>query len=185
MKEKLPNFLGRTCDPKLIQQVIQYCISLEHKGTKQQKNRSTISGGNKKPWRQKGTGRARASSIRCPIFRGGAVTFARRGEAKHSSKCNKNMIRLCMSSLLTSSLVNGQLEFIDSISVSSSKTKHFPLNNCTLFLHPAEITDNIVLASRNLHHVYVTTTLNPLDVIRAQKLIITSKALESLEYLNR
>lgn len=182
---QLPACFFHQASDLLVQQVINYLISKTHKGTKQQKSRSLISGGNSKPWAQKGTGRARASSTRSPHFRGGAVTFARVGSiTRRQLKCNKKMYQSALAHLLSQRYASGMITIVDHIDVVSHKTKDSMHLNGTFYLTHDELSPNLVLSTRNRMNVHLVCSLCPLDLIKSKHLTITKHALSGLtQYL--
>jgi large subunit ribosomal protein L4 len=156
-------------------------------GTKAQKNRSDVRGGGKKPFRQKGTGRARAGTIRSPLWRGGGVTFAARPQ-DHSQKLNRKMYRAAMSSILSELVRQDRLIVVDGFSVDAPKTKglinklnDYGLNN--VLIVTAEVDMNLYLSSRNLHHIDVRDVANvdPVSLIAFEKVLVTVPALKQFE----
>lgn len=155
------------------------------------KFRSEVRGGGRKPWRQKGTGRARHGSNRSPIWKGGGVTHGPRKEKSYAQKINSKMARLALRTALSSKLAGGQIKVIDDLTVTSGKTKDFlsaikPWKNreSTLFVGGAG-NKNAELAARNLENgrkikVVTARQLNLLDVLKFKKIILTSEAIKYL-----
>ena len=114
---------NQSVNKELITQLINSFVSNSHQGTKAQKNRSDVRGGGKKPWRQKGTGRARAGTIRSPIWRGGGVTFAARSKSSEPKKINKKMYKSAMRSIFSSLAENNKIFLSKDISIENPKTK--------------------------------------------------------------
>jgi large subunit ribosomal protein L4 len=172
----------------LVHQVVTAYLAGARQGTRAQKNRADVSGGGKKPWRQKGTGRARAGTIRSPIWRSGGVTFAAQPQ-DHSQKVNKKMYRGAMSSILSELVRQERLIVIDGdLSIKQPKTKllvkllsGLGLENALLVSE--EVTENLYLASRNLHKVNVVDVegVDPVSLVGADKLVITVPALKKFE----
>ena len=172
----------------LVHQVVTAYLAGARQGTRAQKNRADVSGGGKKPWRQKGTGRARAGTIRSPIWRSGGVTFAAQPQ-DHSQKVNKKMYRGAMSSILSELVRQERLIVIDGdLSIKQPKTKLLVKLLSGLGLENAlvvseEVTENLYLASRNLHKVNVVDVegIDPVSLVGADKLVITVPALKKFE----
>ena len=117
------SLFNQEVNDNLITQLINSFIDNGHQGTKAQKNRSQVSGGGKKPWRQKGTGRARAGTSRSPIWRGGGVTFAAKSKSSSPKKINKKMYKSAMKSILSSLAKENKVFISQSLDISSNKTK--------------------------------------------------------------
>jgi len=172
----------------LVHQFVSIYVHNSHQNTKGQKNRSAVSGGGRKPWRQKGTGRARAGTIRSPIWRSGGVTFAHVFKPS-KKKLNKKMYRAALRSIFFKLIQEERLVLIDSLEINSppktSDVKRI-LKNLDLFkvvFVLNERDENFELASKNLFNVRVQTvhSLNPLELINAEKVIFTSSAIKSIE----
>lgn len=173
----------------LVHQVVTAHLAGARQGTRAQKNRAAVSGGGKKPWRQKGTGRARAGTIRSPIWRSGGVTFAAQPQ-DHSQKVNKKMYRAAMRSILSELSRQERLVVVDALEIKKPKTKSlvkvlddFGLEGALLVSE--EVSENLYLASRNLHKVGVVDVegVDPVSLIAADKVIITVSALKKFEEL--
>lgn len=157
-------------------------------GTHAVKNRSAVSGGGKKPWRQKGTGRARQGSIRSPQWRGGGVVFGPTPRS-HAYKMPKKAYRLALKSVLSQKVLDSSLVVVDALSFDAPKTKEFKavLNNLNVNEKTLVVLDddnaNAALAARNLENVTVMTAkgVNVLDVINNDKLIVVQSALAQVE----
>jgi large subunit ribosomal protein L4 len=156
-------------------------------GTRAQKTRSEVSGGGKKPWRQKGTGRARAGTIRSPIWRSGGVTFAAKPQ-DHSQKLNKKMYRAGMAAILSQLAREGRLAVVDSISVEAPKTKLLAaklkaMNLDHVMVIADQIDENLFLASRNLPNVLVVEPrfADPLSLVFYKKVVVTKGAIDKLQ----
>ncbi len=171
----------------LVHQVVTAFMAGARAGTKAQKNRSDVRGGGKKPWRQKGTGSARAGSIRSPIWRGGGVTFAARPR-DYSQKINKKMYRGAMRSILSELVRQDRLVVAESFSVESPKTKllveklkAFALQDTLIVVDTEDA--NLQLAARNLHSAAViqASNANPVSLLAFDKVLITVAALKQLE----
>ena len=156
-------------------------------GSKKQKTRSEVSGGGAKPWRQKGTGRARAGTIRSPIWRGGGATFAARPQ-DHSQKVNKKMYRAAMRSILSELIRQDRLVVVEEISVDAPKTKALVGKLETLGLQDVliiseNVEQNLYLAARNLPHVDVrdVQASDPVSLIAYDKVLMTVSAVKKFE----
>lgn len=157
-------------------------------GTHSVKNRSAVSGGGRKPWRQKGTGRARQGTIRAPQWRGGGVVFGPTPR-KYTLKMNKKVRRLALKSALSTKLINGELVVIDSLKLDTPKTKDFAkivtnlnVDRKGIFV-TSEIDENLYLASRNINNVLVQepSEINVLDLLNVTKLVLTVDAVKKIE----
>lgn len=170
----------------LVHQVITSYQTCGRAGTRATKGRSDVSGGGKKPFRQKGTGRARAGTIRSPIWRGGGHTFAKTPyDYSKAKKVNTKVYRRAIACILSQHLREGTLHVVDEIAVKSTKTKDFikmvgsyPLNK-TLFVKD-ELDEDLYLASRNIPDLLVVgfTDVNPVILFQAKALIITKLVAE-------
>jgi large subunit ribosomal protein L4 len=171
----------------LIFQVVTAYMAGARAGTKAQKTRSEVRGGGKKPWRQKGLGKARAGTIRSPIWRGGGVTFAARPR-DHSRKVNKKMYRGAMCSILSELVRQDRLLLVDDFNQAEPKTKSFleklkALDLREVLIVMDEISENLYLAARNVPCVEVVDTLeiNPYNLVGYEKVLMTKNALQKVE----
>lgn len=178
---------GREFNQDLVHQAVVSYMAGARQGTKAQKNRADVSGGGKKPWRQKGTGRARAGTIRSPIWRSGGVTFAAQPR-DHSKKINKKMYRAAMRCILSELNRQERLLVVNDFSVDAPKTKALiaKLNDYSLsdaLIISDSVDENLFLASRNLHKVEVRDVqgLDPVSLIRSEKVVVTVSALKTIE----
>ena len=178
---------AREFNETLVHQTVVTYLAGARQGTVQQKTRSDVSGGGRKPWRQKGTGRARAGTIRSPLWRTGGVTFAARPQ-DHSKKLNKKMYRGAIACILSELIRQGRLLIVDEFVVSSHKTKdlvaklnEFALDNVLIVAE--DIEENLFLAARNLHKVDVLDAagLDPVSLIGFDKVLMTVPALKKVE----
>ncbi len=178
---------ARDYNEALIHQVVTAYLSSGRQGTRAQKNRSAVAGGGKKPWRQKGTGRARAGTIRSPIWRSGGVTFAATPQ-DHSQKVNKKMYRSAMRSILSELARSERLVVVESMTLEQPKTKllvealkGYGLDN--VLIVASEVDQNLYLASRNLHKVDVIDVegVNPVSLIAHEKVVVTVDAVKKFE----
>lgn len=171
----------------LVHQVVTAYMAGARSGTRAHKNRSAVRGGGIKPWRQKGTGRARAGTSRSPIWRSGGVTFAAQPQ-NYEQKVNRKMYRAAMRSILSELYRQERLMVVDAFSVDAPKTKSLvgKLNDMSAkdVLIVTDATDeNLELAARNLHTVDVRTPaqVDPMSLVAFDKTIITSAALKQIE----
>jgi large subunit ribosomal protein L4 len=177
----------RPYNEALIHQVVVAFQANARAGTKQQKNRSDVSGGGIKPWNQKGTGRARAGSIRSPLWRKGGRTFAARPQ-DHSQKVNKKMYRGALQSILSELYRQNRLIAVDAFSVEQPKTKLLMQKLQEMDIKDGLIItefldENLYLSSRNLRNVdtYDVESIDPLSLIAYEKVIITASAIKKIE----
>lgn len=188
-KIELPDSIfGQTFNEDLVHQLITTYISNSHQGTKGQKNRSAVRGGGRKPWKQKGTGRARAGTIRSPIWKGGGVTFAHAYQDVKPKKINKKMYRSAMRSIWSKLAEEEKIIAINDISIDSppksSQVKLLLTNlglESVLAVLPNE-NETLSQASKNLNEFNVQTigSIDPSLLFKAKKVLITSETLESL-----
>lgn len=178
---------GRDFSEALVHQVVTAYLAGARAGTKAQKNRSDTRGGGAKPWRQKGTGRARAGTIRSPIWRGGGTTFAA-VPRDHSQKVNRKMYRGAMQSILSELLRQDRLVVVDSFELSEPKTKALLEKLAALdvekgLIVSAAVNENVYLASRNIPGVYTVDVsgVDPVSLVAAEKVILTVDAVEKLQ----
>ena len=178
---------GREFNQDLVHQAVVAYMAGARQGTKAQLTRAEVSGGGKKPWRQKGTGRARAGTIRSPIWRGGGATFAAKPR-DHDQKLNKKMYRAAMQCILSELNRQDRLLVVDSFEIDAPKTKSLVQKLAQYSLSEAlivteEISENLFLASRNLYKVGVSDVqgVDPVSLIGFDKVIITVPALKKFE----
>lgn len=171
----------------LIHQVVNAYLAGARSGTKANKNRSAVSGGGIKPWRQKGTGRARAGTSRSPIWRSGGVTFAA-SPRDYSQKLNRKMYRGALRSILSELLRSERLVVVSEFSVSAPKTKELvgkldELGAKEALIVASQPDENLYLAARNLYGVDVCDAreIDPVSLVGFDKVVITSEALKQLE----
>ena len=178
---------GKEFNQDLIHQTVVAFLAGARQGTKAQKNRSAVSGGGRKPFRQKGTGRSRAGTIRSPLWRSGGVTFAAQPQ-DHSQKLNRKMYRSAMQSIVSELARQERLIVVEKFDLKEPKTKGlvsklagFKLSEALIVTE--EVSENLYLASRNLHKVDVcdTAALDPVSLINFDKVVITVAALKKLE----
>ena len=184
---------GAKINEHLVHMAVVQHLANKRQGTQKAKTRSEVSGGGRKPWRQKGTGHARQGSIRAPQWKGGGVVFAP-VPRDYSFKLNKKEKRAALTSALTSKVVDNKLIVVDELQLDEIKTKKFKavmdnLNagKALVVLSKDNITDNryqnVVLSARNLSEVKtaMTNTINVYDVMNADKLVVTKAAVEKIE----
>jgi len=175
----------------LVHQLVTAYLAGARQGTKAQKTRAEVRGGGAKPWRQKGTGRARAGTIRSPIWRTGGVTFAAKPRS-YEQKINRKMYRAGMRSIISELLRQERLQFVEKIELANHRTQDFLKQlqqwhcaDCKLAIIADldELDSNLVLASRNLHRVLVIlpSEVNPHTLVNADQVIMTEAALRALE----
>lgn len=178
---------GQSYKETLVHQLITRYLAGGRAGTKAQKTRSDVSGGGSKPWRQKGTGRARSGTTRSPIWRTGGVAFAARPRS-YEQKLNKKMFRVGVRSILSELLRQDRLVVSIDILPDTAKTKGFAeklkkINAKRILIVVESIGNNLALASRNIPYVEVidAVNLNPVLLVSADKVIATPGALKYLE----
>lgn len=178
---------GREFNEALVHQVVTAYLAGGRQGTRAQKTRGEVSGGGKKPWRQKGTGRARAGSIRSPIWVGGGRAFAAKPQ-DWSQKVNKKMYRGAMQCILAELVRQERLILVDNISVSAPKTKELiaklaELNAPKALIVTNEVDENLFLAARNIPHVSVlgSQEIDPVSLIAFDKVIMSVAAAKEIE----
>jgi len=171
----------------LVHQVVTAYMAAARSGTKAQKSRSAVSGGGAKPFRQKGMGRARAGTIRSPIWRSGGVTFAAQPR-DYSQKVNRKMYRGALRSILSELLRQERLVVVEEIAISAPKTKELAAKLKEFDLRDALIVsvdpdENLYLAARNLHTIDVrdVTDLDPVSLLAYDKVLISKAAVQRLE----
>ena len=178
---------SREFNETLVHQAVTAYLAGARSGTRAQKTRSDVKGGGKKPWRQKGTGRARAGTIRSPIWRSGGVTFAARPK-DWSQKINKKMYRAAMRSILSELVRQDRLLVVDSFSVDAPKTKELvnklnTLGTDNVMIVTEDLNENLFLSSRNLHNVGICDVnyIDPVSLIRFDKVLMTAAAVKTVE----
>lgn len=178
---------GREFNQDLVHQAVVAYMAGARQGTKAQKTRAEVSGGGKKPWRQKGTGRARAGTIRSPIWRGGGVTFAAKPR-DFEQKLNKKMYRAALQCILSELNRQDRLIVVENFDVDAPKTKvliqklaQYDLSNVLIVTE--EISENLYLASRNLHKIGISDVqgVDPVSLIGFDKVVLTVPALKKFE----
>ena len=178
---------AREFNEDLVHQVVTAYLSGARQGTRAQKTRAEVSGGGKKPWRQKGTGRARAGSSRSPIWRSGGTTFAAKPQ-DHSQKVNRKMYRAAMQAILSELARQGRLVVVEDLAIDAPKTKlllgalsGYGVDNALIVSE--DVGENLYLAARNLQKVDVRDVagIDPVSLIAFEKVMITVPALKKFE----
>ena len=171
----------------LVHQVVTAYLAGGRAGTKGQKNRAAVSGGGAKPWRQKGTGRARSGTIRSPIWRSGGTTFAAKNR-DFSQKVNRKMYRSAMISIVSELVRQDRLLVLTDLKMDGPKTKELAdqlkaLNAQNALIVTADFEQNIYLSSRNLINIEYTDAqhINPVNLVRYEKVIMTADAVNKVE----
>ena len=178
---------GRDFSEALVHQVVTSYLAGGRAGTKAQKNRSAVRGGGRKPWRQKGTGRARVGTIRSPIWVGGGRAFAAQPR-DHSQKVNRKMYRGALQSILSELVRQDRLIVVDSLGVAEPKTKAL-IENLSKhdfdkgLIITAEVDENLYLSSRNVPGVHCLDVagIDPVSLVSADKVIVTVEAVEKIQ----
>jgi len=178
---------GRQYNEALVHQVVTAYLAGARQGTVAQKTRSQVAGGGKKPWRQKGTGRARAGTTRSPIWTGGGVTFAS-SPRDYSQKVNRKMYRGAMQSILSELIRQERMIVVEDFGVEAPKTKEVSAKLKALELDSAlivveELDEKLYLAARNLKGVDVidVEAVNPLSLLKFKNVLVTVGALKKVE----
>jgi large subunit ribosomal protein L4 len=178
---------AREYNEALVHQVVVAFMAAGRQGSRAQKNRSAVSGGGKKPWRQKGTGRARAGTTRSPIWRSGGVTFAAQPQ-DHSTKVNRKMYRGALRCIISELIRQQRLVAVESFAVEAPKTKALlaqlkDLEISNGLIITEEVDENLFLAARNVKAVDVrdVDAIDPVSLISYDKVLITVPALKKLE----
>jgi len=178
---------AREYNEDLVHQVVTAYMAGARQGTRAQKNRAAVRGGGKKPWRQKGTGRARAGTIRSPIWRSGGVTFAAQPQ-DHSQKVNRKMYRAALRSIMSELARQDRLVIVESMDLEAPKTKllvqqlgEYGIENVLII--GTEVGENLYLAARNLHKVDVRDVdgIDPVSLIGHDKVMVTVDAVKKFE----
>jgi len=178
---------GREFSEALVHQVVTAYLAGGRSGTKAQKNRSEARGGGKKPWRQKGTGRARAGTIRSPIWRGGGRTFAATPR-DHAQKVNRKMYRGAMQAILSELVRQDRLIVVEALDISGPKTKNMLGKLADMgfekgLIVAKDLDENVFLSSRNVPGVYTldVADIDPVSLVAADKVIMTVDAVKKIQ----
>ena len=178
---------GSKFNEALVHQAVVTFLAGARQGTKAQKNRSDVKGGARKPWRQKGSGRARAGSIRSPLWRGGGCTFAARPK-DHSKKLNKKMYRGALRAILSEVVRSERLLVVDTFTIPEPKTKLMiarlhELKVSNALIVTDEVNESLYLSARNLPHIDVcnAAAINPVNLISYNHVVMTVAAVKKIE----
>ena len=180
---------GITPNDGVVYESINLYMANKRQGSHSVKNRSEVSGGGRKPWRQKGTGNARQGSIRAPHFTGGGVVFGPTKERNYTKKMNKKERRLALKSALTYIASDKAVMVVDKFDAKTNKTKDMiklleglKVDGRVLIV-TTELTENLILSTRNIDAVklVLANELNTYDILRADKMIITEDAVKYIE----
>ncbi|KEQ13993.1 50S ribosomal protein L4 [Endozoicomonas numazuensis] len=178
---------GTEFNESLVHQTVVAFMAGARQGTRAQKTRSEVSGGGRKPWRQKGTGRARAGTIRSPLWRGGGKSFAAKPQ-DHAQKLNKKMYRGALRSILSELVRQERLVVVESLAVDTPKTKLMvaklkELNVEKGLIVSDEVDQNLYLATRNIPHVDTRDVqgVDPVSLIAHEKVVMTVAAIKKFE----
>ncbi|MDR9390041.1 MAG: 50S ribosomal protein L4 [Wenzhouxiangella sp.] len=181
---------GRDFSESLVHQAVTAYLAGARSGTKAQKNRSAVSGGGRKPWRQKGTGNARAGTIRSPIWRGGGVTFAAKPR-DFSQKLNRKQYRSAMKVILSELVRQERVVVLDELVVNEPNTKAIKgtfdslgidgRSRCLII--DAELNENVYLSARNMKNVQLLAAdrIDPVSLVNADQVVMTRAAVESIQ----
>ena len=181
------NAFSKDFNEPLVHQAVVSFLAGSRQGTSKQKTRSEVRGGGKKPYRQKGTGRARAGTIRSPLWRGGGIAFAATPR-DYSKKINKKMYRAAIRSIFSELLRQGRLVAIEKPVLEKPKTKdianflkEFSLSKVLIITDELDI--NLYLSARNIPNVDIITVreINPVNLLKAQKVAVTADAFKKIE----
>jgi large subunit ribosomal protein L4 len=181
------NAFSKDFNEALVHQAVVSFLAGSRQGTSKQKTRSEVRGGGKKPYRQKGTGRARAGTIRSPLWRGGGIAFAATPR-DYSKKINKKMYRAAIRSIFSELLRQGRLVAIEKPVLEKPKTKEianflkeFSLSKVLIITDELDI--NLYLSARNIPNVDIITVreINPVNLLKAQKVAVTADAFKKIE----
>lgn len=179
---------SREFNEALVHQVVTAYLAAARQGSRAQKTRSEVQGGGRKPWNQKGSGRARAGTIRSPIWRSGGVTFAAKTQ-DFSQKVNRKMYRAAMQVILSELVRQERLVVVENMTAETPKTKAFSAQlkeqgflDSTLIVSD-EVEQNLYLASRNLPHIEVRDVagIDPVSLVAYEKVVVTVPALKKIE----
>jgi large subunit ribosomal protein L4 len=179
---------SREFNEALVHQVVTAYMSAARQGTRAQKTRSEVRGGGRKPWNQKGSGRARAGTIRSPIWRSGGVTFAAKPQ-DFEQKVNRKMYRAAMQTILSELVRQERLVVVEDFVAETPKTKEFAakLKEQNLLdgalIISEEVEENLYLASRNLPNIDVSDVagIDPVSLVAHEKIVVTVPALKKIE----
>jgi large subunit ribosomal protein L4 len=181
---------GREYNEALVHQVITAYLANARSANRKQKTRAEVSHSTKKPWRQKGTGRARSGTTSSPVWRGGGRAFPNTPEENFSQKVNRKMYRAGVAAILSKLVADNRLIVADDLAIDTPKTKSFvtalknmALANETVLVVVSELTENVYYASRNLPTVLVLEAhqIDPYSLLRCNKVVFTQQAIEQIQ----
>ena len=180
---------GREYNEALVHQAVTAYLAGGRSGTKAQKNRAAVRGGGAKPWRQKGTGRARAGTSRGPLWRSGGQTFAAQPRS-YKQKLNKKMVRAAYASIFSELIRLERLHVVDDFKAETPKTKgmlerlgKLGVSSAYIIVGTEKSDEKLYLSARNLHHVDVdeASSMDPVSLIKFEHVVITQEALKEVE----
>jgi large subunit ribosomal protein L4 len=181
---------GREYNEALVHQIVTAYMANARSGTRAQKDRGTVKHSTKKPWRQKGTGRARAGMTSSPLWRGGGRIFPNSPDENFTQKVNRKMYRAGLSSILSQLAREERLAVVETFTVDAPKTKLLAqklkgMGLSNVLIITDAIDENLHLSARNLPHVSIVTAMNadPLSLVRHDKVIVTRNAIAKIEEL--
>lgn len=181
------SIFGADYNEGLIHQVVTAYMAGGRSGNSAQKTRSEVRGGGAKPWRQKGTGRARAGTIRSPLWRSGGVTFASKPRS-YEQKVNRKMYRKAVCSILSELNRTGHLVVVDDLNIEQAKTKSLlaalkAVDVRDVLIISDEITEELYLSARNVPNIDLvdTVAIDPVTLLRHEKVLVTKKAIAKIE----
>ena len=183
---ELKKIFNKDFNESLVHQVMTDYMTNQRSGSKAQKNRSSVSGGGAKPRPQKGSGRARAGTIRSPIWKGGGVTFAAKPK-KYSKKINKKMYKAALNCIFSELVRKKRLHFVENFNVNKPKTKLFlselqklKVKNALIIIDEEKV--NVFLAGRNVRNIKVISPagVNPHNLMKYDNVVIDSKTVEKI-----
>ena len=179
---------GRDYNEALVHQIVVAFQANARQGTRAQKDRATVKHSTKKPWRQKGTGRARAGMTSSPLWRGGGRIFPNSPDENFTHKVNKKMYRAGMAAIFSQLAREGRLAVVDSLTVDSPKTKPLAarfkaMNLQSVLVIAEEVDENLYLASRNLTNILIVEPryADPLSLVHYKKVLVTKGAMDKLK----
>ena len=179
---------GREYNEALVHQVVVAYHANGRQGTRQQKTRSEVRHSTKKPWRQKGTGRARSGMTSSPLWRGGGRIFPNKPDENFTQKLNRKMYRAGMASILSQLVREERLSVVEALSVDAPKTKVLAgklraMGLAEVLILTDKVDENLILSSRNLPNVLVLEArhADPVSLMRFEKVLVTRAAVKSLE----
>jgi len=182
---------AREFNEALVHQVVIACQANARSGSRAQKSRGEVNKSHKKPWQQKGTGRARAGQANSPLWRGGGKIFPSSPDENFSQKVNRKMYRAGIASILSQLVREGRLSVVDEIALDSPKTKLFAQKikslglSGTVLVVTDKVEQNVFLSARNLPHVLVLETqeVDPVSLVRFENVLLTKAAVTQFEEL--